>query len=182
MYLFAKALHVIGFVSWFAGLFYLVRLFVYHKEANEKKTEEERKILKPQYELMERRLYSIITSPAMIITWIAGITMLYLNPAWLSQPWMHLKLTLLVILSGYTGFCKRMIRQLKENDGAVPYSSEQFRLLNEVPTLFLAAIALLAVFKNLLNFGCALAGLVTFGIALGIGVKYYKKYREKRGE
>ena len=186
-YLFAKALHVIGFVSWFAGLFYLVRLFVYHAEADEKKTEEEAKVLKPQYELMERKLYTIITSPAMIITWIGGLTMIVLGYVddtvvnWIETGnWLELKLVLVIILSGYTGYCKKIMRSLKA--GKLPMSSERFRLFNEFPTLFLAAIVLLAVYKSFLNFGIALAGLVAFGVALGIGVKLYKKAREKAGE
>jgi putative membrane protein len=184
---FAKALHVIGFVSWFAGLFYLARLFVYHAEADEKKTKEEAKVLKPQYEHMEHKLYIIITKPAMVITWIGGTTMIVLGYVddsvvnWIETGnWLELKIVLVMILSAYTGYCKKIMRSLKE--GKLPMSSDQFRLFNEFPTLFLAAIVLLAVYKSFLNFGIALAGLVAFGVALGIGVKFYKKYREKVGE
>ena len=186
-YLFAKALHVIGFVSWFAGLFYLARLFVYHAEADEKKTKAEAKVLKPQYEHMEYKLYTIITNPAMIITWLGGLTMIILGYVddsvvnWIEVGnWLELKLLLVILLSGYTGYCKKIMRNLKE--GKLLMSSDQFRLFNELPTLFLAAIVLLAVYKNFLNFGIALAGLVAFGVALGIGVKLYKKAREKAGE
>jgi protoporphyrinogen IX oxidase len=186
LYLFAKSLHVIGFVSWFAGLFYLVRLFVYHAEVDEKKTKAEAVILKPQYELMEHRLYTIITNPAMVITWLGGLTMItlgYIDDSvvnWMKTgQWLHVKLLLVIMLSGYTGYCKKIMRELKA--GKLPMSSDRFRLFNELPTLFLAAIVLLAVYKNFLHFGIALAGLVAFGVALGIGVKVYKKAREKAG-
>ena len=123
----------------------------------------------------------------MIITWIGGLTMIVLGYVddsvvnWIETGnWLELKILLVILLSGYTGYCKKIMRNLKE--GKLPMSSEQFRLFNEFPTLFLAAIVLLAVYKSFLNFGIALAGLVAFGVALGIGVKFYKKYREKAGE
>jgi protoporphyrinogen IX oxidase len=86
-----KALHIIFVVSWFAGLFYIVRLFIYHTESLQK-PEEEGKILRNQFEIMERKLWYIITWPAMILTIIFGVWMLVLVPAYLAQPWMHLKL------------------------------------------------------------------------------------------
>ena len=92
-----KALHIVGFVAWFAGLFYLVRLFVYHAEALEK-PDPERSILVAQYAKMEQRLFGIITRPAMIITFVAGIAMLMINPDYLQEGWMHIKLTLVILL------------------------------------------------------------------------------------
>lgn len=188
LYYFAKGLHVIGFVSWFAGILYLVRLFIYHAEADQLKTPEEAAILKPQYELMERRLYGIITVPAMILTWIGGLMMItlgYLDDSvinWLTTGgiWLHVKLVFVFILSAYTLYCKTMLQNLAA--GTSSLTSQQFRFWNEVPTIFLAAIVFLAVFKSMLNFGYAFGGLVIFGILLGVGVKVYKQAREKAGE
>lgn len=179
MLLFFKALHIVGFVAWFAGMFYLVRMFVYHVEANDK-PQPEKDILKKQYNLMEWRVYKIIINPAMIITWICGIAMLYLHGLeWLKvNPWMHIKLTLLLLLSGYHGWSKVMIKKLEK--GEMPYTSFQFRLLNEVPTLFLLSIVLLAVYRNMLNFAYAFGGILAFGFVLYLFAKLYKKSREKK--
>ena len=98
--LYFKSLHIIGFVAWFAGLFYLVRMFVYHVEAMEME-EPKRAILIQQYELMEGRVYKIICNPAMMLTFTFGIGMLVVNPGYFSMGWMHIKLTLLVLLLAF---------------------------------------------------------------------------------
>jgi protoporphyrinogen IX oxidase len=175
MFFYFKALHIIGFVSWFAGLFYLVRLFVYHVEA-EQKSQPERDILKKQFNLMEWKLFKIITNPAMIITVFFGSAMLFLNPAYLSMDWMQIKLGLLVLLIAYHFYCKRIIRNLENETNTL--TSFQLRLLNEVPTLFLASIVLFAVVKNGLNYGYVLAGFAAFCIFLYFAAKAYKKKRE----
>jgi putative membrane protein len=176
MYFYCKAFHIIGFVSWFAGLFYLVRLFVYHVEANEK-PEPEKSILQKQYTYMEWRLYNIITTPAMVLTLCFGISMLFINPAWLQSGWMHAKLGLLVALIGYHHWCKTVIKRLER--GEMPFNSFQFRLLNELPTIFLVSIVLLAVLKNTLNMLYAFGGVFLFGMALFVAARQYKKYRLK---
>jgi len=157
--LFFKALHIIGFVSWFAGLFYLVRLFVYHVEALDR-DEPERSVLTRQYAVMERRLYRIITHPAMLFTWAAGLSMIaWHGTEWLAQNgWLHVKLVLLVLLTAYHLSCRRFIRQLEA--GQRPLSSFGFRLYNEVPTFFLIAIVVLAVFRHQLNLTIFLSALV----------------------
>ena len=96
-----KALHIIFVVTWFAGLFYIFRLFVYHAEAQEKKEELEREILIKQYKIMEWRLWYIITWPSAILTLIWGVWLLYFNPGYLSQPWMLLKLFFVFCLFGF---------------------------------------------------------------------------------
>lgn len=176
MYFYCKAFHIIGFVSWFAGLFYLVRLFVYHVEANEK-PEPEKSILQKQYTYMQWRLYNIITTPAMVLTLCFGISMLFINPAWLQSGWMHAKLGLLVGLVGYHYWCKTVIKRLER--GEMPFNSFQFRLLNELPTIFLVSIVLLAVLKNTLNMLYAFGGVFLFGVALFVAARQYKKYRLK---
>jgi putative membrane protein len=139
MLLFFKALHFIGFVAWFAGLFYLVRMFVYHVESSERPPEEA-KVLVPQYNLMQWRVYRIICNPAMMITWAAGLTVIALYGwDWFKVSyWLHIKLILLIGLTVYHVWCKKIIIQLERGDMA--FTSYQFRLWNEVPTLFLVII------------------------------------------
>lgn len=171
-----KALHIVGFVSWFAGLFYLVRIFVYHAEAKEK-PEPARSILIAEFQLMQTRVYKIICNPAMMITWVGGLGMLIINPIYLSQGWMHIKLLLLFLLLGYHLYCKAIIKKLAK--GEAPFNSFQFRLLNEVPTLFLVSIVLLAVLQSALNFLYAFGGVLLFGLLLYFATKMYKRFREK---
>jgi len=178
MLLFFKALHFIGFVAWFAGLFYLVRMFVYHRESSDR-PEAEKAVLVPQFNLMQWRVYRIICNPAMMITWTAGIALIAMYGwEWFSVSyWLHVKLLLLVGLTVYHLWCKRIIKQLEA--GTMGISAFQFRLLNEVPTLFLVAIVMLAVYKNSLNGLYALLGLIGFGVLLYIGTKAYKRARER---
>ena len=174
---FFKSLHMVGFVAWFAGMFYLVRMFVYHVEAMAK-PQPERDVLAKQFNLMEWRVFKIICRPAMIITWICGLAMLYIyGTEWLKGSWwMHVKLVLLLLLSGYSDYCKKIIQRLEK--GEMPYSSFQFRLLNEVPTLFLLAIVLLAVYKNSFNVWYTMGGIFGFGLLLFTFAKLYRKRRE----
>ena len=176
-YLLFKSLHLISMVAWFAGLFYLVRLFVYHTEALDKE-EPERTILSDQYHIMSSRLYRIICNPAMWLTWIFGLIMLYQRGMdWLSEnPWMHVKLFLVFLLTGYHHFNNRIIKKLKAGERVM--SSFRFRLYNEVPTLFLLSIIVLAVFKNLTNFGYTFGGLILFAIILFAFAKIYKNMRK----
>lgn len=179
MFFFFKAMHVVGFVAWFAGLFYLVRIFVYHVEAAAR-PQAERDILVPQFELMEQRVYSIICNPAMVITWMFGGGMLYLYGwNWLlaNGYWMFPKLGLLVGLSMYHLWSGRLIQQMQA--GRLSYSSFQFRLLNEVPTLLLVSIALLAVYRSTLDFLKAFAGMLVFGFLLYMGARFYRQQRKK---
>jgi len=174
-----KALHIVGFVAWFAGLFYLVRIFVYHVEAFDK-PEPERSILTAQYSLMEERVYKIICDPAMNITWTFGLIMIFMYGwDWFKiNHWLHIKLVLVFFLSGYHKTNRQKIAKLKE--GIAPMNSFQFRLYNEVPSLFLLAIALLAVFKNGLNITYAILGIVGFGLVLFLFAKAYKSRRKSK--
>ncbi len=176
LHFFFKAMHIIGAVAWFAGLFYLVRMFVYYAEAADK-PEPERGILQKQFLLMQWRVYKIICNPAMMITFIFGFAMLFYNPAFLEMPWLHVKLLLVFLLLGYHLYCKYIIKNFES--GEINFSSTQFRLLNEVPTLFLVSIVLLAVYKNTLNFLYAFFGVLLFGVLLVVGVRVYKKVRER---
>lgn len=180
---FLKAIHVVGFVSWFAGMFYLGRLLVYHVEANDK-PQPDQDILKKQYQIMLWRVYKIIMNPAMMITWTAGLIMIALNPTYLDTSvgtpgWMHLKLTLLVLLTVYHVFNKRWIKKLEA--GEIPYSDFKFRLLNEVPTIFLVLISFIAVYglRGTLNYGYLFGGIILFIGLIYWGARAYKKRRAK---
>mgnify|MGYP000190096468 CR=1 FL=1 len=159
LYAVAKALHLIGVVSWMAGLFYLVRLMVYHAEAMAL-PEAARLLLTRQYNKMEWKAYNIILKPAVIITWSFGVMMLFIQPAWLLQPWMQGKLCFILLLTGYTHYCKGHI-QLLELDRST-FTHLQYRALNEIPTILMVAIIFLAVFKNGINWLYLSLGITGF--------------------
>lgn len=177
-YYYVLAVHIIFVVSWMAGLFYSVRLFIYHTEANDK-PEPARTILIEEYEKIERKLWFIIATPAMILTILAGIGMLYLNPAWLSAPWMHVKLSFVAGLLVYHFICQRIMNQLKK--GIFKQSSFKLRLWNEVATILLVAIVFTVVLKSAVDWLYGLTGLIVFSIVIMLAVKWYKSYRKKHG-
>lgn len=173
-YYWFKAFHLIGIVVWFAGLFYLVRLFIYHVEANEQ-PEPARTILKNQYQIMELRLYNIITTPGMLVTVAMAIGLLTTEPDVLKQSWLHIKLLFVVALIGYHYYCSRLIKQLAQDECG--WSGQQLRALNEAPTVLLVAIVLLAVFKN--NLPTDITAWVIFGmiIAMAATIQLYARKR-----
>lgn len=160
-----------------AGLFYIVRLFIYHIEANER-PDNERQILHKQFEMMESRLWNIITTPAMILTVLAGVAMLYLNPYLLKADWMMVKLTFVVGLLVYHYTCQHVMLQLR--NGIFKWTSTQLRIWNEVATILLVAIVFVVVLKNALNWIYGIIGLFLFIIIIMSAVKIYKYYRLKR--
>ncbi|WP_170827343.1 CopD family protein [Arcticibacter eurypsychrophilus] len=176
MYLYVKAIHIIFVICWMAGLFYIVRLFIYHIEANDK-TEQERIVLHPQFELMESRLWNVITTPAMLISLLAGVYMLYLNPYLLEMDWMWVKLSFVVGLLVYHFICQKIMLQLRK--GVFKWTSMQLRVWNEVATLLLFAIVFVVILKNALNWIYGLVGLFVFMIIIMIAVKIYKYFRLK---
>lgn len=155
----AKALHLIGMASWMAGMFYLVRIMVYHAMALERPASE-REILVRQFILMEWKAYKIILRPAVVITWSFGVMMLCIQPVWLQEAWMQVKLIFLLLLTGYTHWLQSHIRQLEAGTSA--HNHLYFRALNEVPTIALAAIVFLAVFKDRISFVSLFVGLGLF--------------------
>jgi putative membrane protein len=175
-YLYFKSLHLIFVVSWMAGLFYIVRLFIYHTEANER-PEAERHILQRQFELMESKLWNIITNPAMLLAVLAGLGMIYLNPALLEMDWMLVKLGFVLGLLVYHFLCQRMMNQLKR--GVFSFSSTQLRIWNEVATIFLVAIVFTVVLKSAIDWIYGLIGLILFSIFIMSAVKIYKYYRQR---
>jgi protoporphyrinogen IX oxidase len=173
-YLWFKSFHIVAFVAWFAGLFYLPRLFVYHVEANEQ-PENVREILKNQYALMERRLYSIIMTPAMVVTIGMAIGMLSLAPDLLKQPWLQVKMGLVLVLVAYHFYCKRIMGQLAA--GETPFTGQQFRWLNEFPTFLLVVVVMLAIFKNNLPRDATGYVVVLMAVAFAASIQLYARKR-----
>lgn len=163
-------------VTWFAGLFYMVRLFIYHKEADDKE-ENVRYILQQQYKLMEKRLWYIITWPSAIITAITASCLLYLSPGFLTQSWMWVKLSFVAALFIYQFICHKIFKQLQNN--VCKYSTMQLRLWNEVATIILFAVVFLVVLKNSITWIWGVIGIFLVSIILMLMVKVYKKLRAK---
>ncbi|HVX49338.1 MAG TPA: CopD family protein [Chitinophagaceae bacterium] len=182
MYL--KALHVIFIVTWFAGMFYMPRLFIYNTEANEK-TEAEKKILQAQFTIMMKRLWYGITWPSAILTLVLGPAVMVVA-GWdklLMQPagrWLLIKLVFVVFLYLYFISLHRIFKQ--QVKGVFKYTSQQLRVWNEVATIFLIAIVMLAVVKESLSFVWGLAGLVGFMIVLMLAIRMYKTIRDKNNQ
>ncbi|HVW14991.1 MAG TPA: protoporphyrinogen oxidase HemJ [Mucilaginibacter sp.] len=176
-YQYILAIHIIFVVCWFAGLFYIVRLFIYHTEAQEK-SEPERAFLSRQFEIMERRLWNIITVPSMYIVVACGVAMLILVPAWLQQEWLHIKLTFVILLIVYHFICENKIKQMRK--GIFKWKSTQLRLWNELATLLLFVIVICAVVKDQVNWPYTIMGLIGLVFLLMAGVKIYKYYRLKK--
>ncbi len=174
-----KALHIIFMVSWFAGLFYIPRLFIYHTEAL-KQDEPARSILSAQFKIMQRKLWYIITWPAGILTLVFGIWMLVINPDYLQMPWMHLKLAFVLVLIIYHLVCHRMYQQLQKD--IAKNSSTKLRLWNELATLLLIAIVFIVVFRNTLSWIWGVVGIFLIAGILTAAVAIYKKRRAAKGE
>ncbi len=175
-YQYVLAVHIIFVVSWMAGLFYSVRLFIYHTEANDK-PEIERLILQREYQKITQRLWNIITTPAMVLTVAAGVTMILIRPALMSTPWLHVKLAFVVLLLIYHFICQRIMNQLK--NGVFKLSSFKLRLWNEVATIILVAIVFTVVLKSAVDWIYGLIGLIIFSAVIMLAVKWYKSYRKK---
>lgn len=172
----AKALHIIFMVAWFAGLFYIPRLFIYQLEAKEQNEKESISII-DQLKVMARRLWFIISWPAMIITFIAGITMLAINPFYLLLSWMQVKLGFVFLLLLYH-ISLHIIFKRQQKD-VYPMSSNQLRFYNEVATIFLFAIVFTVVFKNTMSWAYGVGGILLLGILLSLGIVFYRKVRNQ---
>ncbi|RYZ80621.1 MAG: CopD family protein [Proteobacteria bacterium] len=175
-YNYLKSLHLIFVITWFAGLFYIVRLFVYQIEAASKPSPE-KEILQRQYKIMTYRLWYIITWPSAVLAVIFAVSLLVLMPEWLQQPWMHVKLGFVVLLIAYQIKCQQIFKQLQNND--VRYSSNFMRLWNEGATIILFAVVFLVVLKNAVNWIFGVVGIIAFSILIMLGFKFYKRIREK---
>ena len=173
-YFWFKSFHFVGIVVWFAGLFYLVRLFVYHAEAEEQ-SEPAKTILKEQYQIMEKRLYNLITTPGMFVTVIMAIALVWTEPHVLQDTWLQIKVTLVSLLIGYHFYCGWLIKKLEKNESG--WSGQQFRALNEVPTVLLVMIVLLAVFKQTLPVSSSISGIIAMIVVMALSIHLYAKKR-----
>jgi len=138
-YLYLKAFHIIAVICWMAAMLYLPRLFVYHVDAKKGSAQSE------TFKVMERRLLRYIGTPAMIATWLFAILMIIANPDLFSQGWFHAKLTLVILLSGFHGACARWMKKFAADTNTK--SQKFYRIANEVPTLLMIIVVILAVTK-----------------------------------
>lgn len=175
--LYLKAVHIIFIVTWFAGLFYMPRLFVYILESHQK-PEPDRSILLRQLQLMASRLWYGITWPSALITLGLGAALLINQPEWLQHGFMHIKLALVFLLYVYHFSLQMVYNQLRR--GEVRYTSQQMRMWNEVATLFLISIVFLIVLKNALSMLWGLAGLALVTVLIVAGMVIYKKFRKDK--
>ncbi|MBL0048314.1 MAG: CopD family protein [Bacteroidetes bacterium] len=173
------ALHIIFVICWFAGLFYIVRLFVYFAEA-ESKPENEKLILQEQFKIMQRKLWYMITWPAMIGTYVFGFWMVFEIFGVIYPGWLVLKIAFVFGLTLYHLQCGLILNQQKNN--IVKYSAFKMRLWNEVSTIFLVAIIFIVVLKDTLNWLYGIAGLVLLSVLLILAVRLYRKLRAKKGK
>ena len=175
-YNYIKALHLIFIVTWFAGLFYIPRLFIYHIEALEKPSPD-KEILSNQLKLMTKRLWNIITWPSAILSTIFAIWLVVLQPIWLQEPWMLVKLTFVVLLILYHLKNHQIFKQLQKNE--VKYTSRFMRIWNEGATLILFAVVFLVILKSAFNWIFGVVGIMLLGILLMLGIRLYKRIQEK---
>lgn len=182
MYFYIKALHIIFIVTWFAGMFYMPRLFIYNTEANDKEPVEKR-VLQQQFTIMMKRLWFGITWPSAILTLILGLTVMALGN-WdnvVLKPegrWLLIKLVFVILLYAYFFILNSIFKQ--QVKGVYKYTSQQLRVWNEVATIFLIAIVMLAVVKQALSFVWGLAGLIALMVVLMAAIKIYKAIRNKK--
>lgn len=183
MYTYLKALHIIFVVTWFAGMFYLPRLFIYNTEAQEEQNEAVKAAMTRQYNIMMKRLWYGITLPSGIITGLLGLTIMHLGH-WdinlLNQMgrWLLIKLGFVLLLYFYFYSLYRIFKQ--ETKGIFKYSSGQLRMYNEVATIFLFAIVFLATVKSAISLLFGLGGLLLLIVILMVAIKVYKRSRQKR--
>jgi protoporphyrinogen IX oxidase len=176
MYFYVKALHIIFIVTWFSGMFYIVRLFIYNAEAGER-PEAEKKVLREQFAIMIRRLWMGITWPSAVLTLVFGTWMALL---WGSLPgWLWIKICLVAGLYAYHLSLHRIYRE--QSHGIFKYSSNQLRIWNEVATIFLVAIVMLVSVKQELSLLWGLLGLAGFIVLLMSAIRIYKAVRAKKG-
>lgn len=164
-YPYIKALHIIFVISWFAALFYLPRLFVYHREAQDR-TEPERGIIQLQLQIMMRRLWTGIGVPAALFVLITGSTMILLRRDNLPD-WLYVKIILLILLYAFHFFLQHILQKIQNQELHI-YSSQAYRIINEIPTLLLFGIIFLAITKETKSW------IFAFGIlCLVLGVFFY---------
>lgn len=178
-YNYIKALHLIFVITWFAGLFYIPRLFVYQIEAFQKPSPE-KEILGKQLKLMAKRLWFIITWPSALLAVAFAVSLLIMQPVWLLQAWMQVKLGFVLLLIIYHLKCHQLFRQLQKDE--IKWTSNQMRLFNEGSTIILFSVIFIMMLRNALNWIFGLFGLLVLILILMLGFKIYKRFREKKQE
>ena len=173
-YYYIKALHIIFIVTWFSGMFYIVRLFIYNTEAAEK-TGAEREILRAQFDIMIRRLWLGITWPSAILTLLFGPWLWILMGV--TPRWLVVKIIFVLLLYAYHFSLHLLYREQRR--GIFRFSSQQLRIWNEVATLFLFAIVFIATVKQGMSVIYGLAGIVSLAIVLMLAIRIYKRVRTK---
>jgi len=175
-YFYIKAFHLIFVITWFAGLFYIPRLFVYQIEAFHKPSPD-KEILGKQLKLMAKRLWYIITWPSAILATFFAIWLLVLQPILLTEPWMIVKLGFVVLLILYHLKTHQYYKQLQRDE--VKKSSSYMRIWNEGATFILFAVIFLIVLKSAINWIFGIIGMIALGILIILGFKVYKNIRKK---
>lgn len=175
-YQYIKALHLIFVITWFAGLFYIPRLFIYHIEAS-LKPEPEKQILSEQLKLMTKRLWYIITWPSAILASLFAFWLLFLIPSFLQMDWMIIKLAFVGLLYAYHYKCHLIFREMQQD--VIKWSSNQMRLWNEVSTLILFAVVFLVILRDSLNWIYGVVGIFLLAGILMLGIKIYKRIRDR---
>ena len=173
-YLILKSLHIISIVTWFAGLFYLPRLFVYHIEA-ESRPEAIRTALKEEYQRMEKLLFKLIMMPAMVVTIGMAVLVILTEPEVIKEAWLQMKIFLVLLLIAFHFYCGRVIHHLEIGDYSI--SSLQMRRINEIPTILLALIVLLAIFKNNIPMGITVLGTLIAILIFAVVIQIYARKR-----
>lgn len=169
-----KSLHIIFVITWFAGLFYIPRLFIYYIEASFK-SDPEKKILMDQFIIMMNRLWFIITWPSSILAIIFGLWMIVLVPNWLFENWMIAKLGFVFLLILYHLKTHFILKELQS--GLIKYSSNFMRIWNEITSVILVSVVFLVVLKNNISWFKLTVGLIIFISSLLFIIKLYKRLR-----
>jgi len=177
MYLYVKALHIIFIVTWFAGMFYIPRLFIYNTEANEKPSPE-KDILQRQFNIMIKRLWLGITWPSAVLTLIFGTWVAYLYVYQQIPEWLWIKLCFVAGLYGYHFSLHKIF--LQQSKGIFRYTSQQLRIWNEIATIFLVAIVMLVSVKQSMSLVYGVIGLILFIVILMSAIRIYKILRKDR--
>lgn len=180
LYIVLKAVHIIFMVSYFAGIFYLVRLFVYYKDTDGFE-ENKKHVLREQYVFMARRLWNIITVPAGIIMLLSGLTLIMLNSGLMKMPWFHMKLTFLVGLGIYHYWCWKKVLQMKNLNGDIlPTENIKLRQANEIATFILFLVIFTVILKSMVieYWWQLITGFVVLVFAIMMTVKVVNKNKK----
>jgi len=176
-YDYIKSFHLIFIITWFAGLFYIPRLFVYQIEAFHKPSPD-KEILGNQLKIMAKRLWTIITWPSAVLAIFFAIWLIILRSVYLEQSWMHVKLAFVMLLFIYHYKTHIYYKQLQRDE--VKVTSNFMRIWNEGATFILFAVVFLVILKNSINWIFGVVGIIVLGILILLGFKLYKSIRSKK--